>query len=58
MKHYLNFIKTVGLVEISEPFGFDGSTHKVEQSEFYGRDVILGDEEIDLTLTESHFEPL
>jgi hypothetical protein len=58
MKHYLNFIKTIGLIEISEPFGFDGSTHKVEQGSEYGRDVILGDEEIDLTLTESHFEPL
>jgi hypothetical protein len=58
MRHYLNFIKTIGLIEISEPFGFDGSTHKVEQGSEYGRDVILGDEEIDLTLTESHFEPL
>jgi hypothetical protein len=58
MKHYLNFIKTIGVIEISEPFGFDGSTHKVEQGENYGRDVILGDEEIELTLTESHFEPL
>jgi hypothetical protein len=58
MKHYLNFIKTVGLIEISEPFGFDGSTHKMEQSEFYGRDVILGDEEIQLEINESHFEPL
>jgi hypothetical protein len=58
MKHYLNFIKTIGLVQIGEPFGFDGSTHKVEQGENYGRDVVLGDEEIELTLTESHFEPL
>jgi hypothetical protein len=58
MKHYLNFIKTIGVIEISEPFGFDGSTHKVEQGENYGRDVILGDEEIELTLAESHFEPL
>lgn len=56
MKHYLNFIKTIGVIEISEPFGFDGSTHKIEQETFYGRDVVLGDEEIKLTLTKSHFE--
>ncbi len=58
MKHYLNFIKTIGLVQIGEPFGFDGSTHKVEQGDNYGRDVVLGDEEIDLMLIEYNFEPL
>jgi hypothetical protein len=58
MKHYLDFKNSIGRVEISEPFGFDSSTHLLEQGENYGRDVVLGDEEIELILTESHFEIL
>jgi hypothetical protein len=58
LRHFLDFKDTIGRIEISEPFGFDGSTHKVEQSDSYGRDVVLGDEEIELVITKSHFEKL
>jgi hypothetical protein len=57
-RHFLDFKDTIGRIEISEPFGFDGSTHKVEQGDNYGRDVVLGDEEIDLEIERSHFEPI
>jgi hypothetical protein len=56
LKHFLDFKGEIGRIEISEPFGFDGSTHKVEQESFYGRDVVLGDEDIDLIIDRTHFE--
>ena len=56
LRHFLDFKGEIGRIEIAEPFGFDGSTHKVEQEDFYGRDVVLGDEDIDLTVDKTHFE--
>jgi len=56
LRHFLDFKGEIGRIEIAEPFGFDGSTHKVEQEDFYGRDVVLGDEDIDLTIDKTHFE--
>jgi len=56
LRHFLDFKGEIGRIEIAEPFGFDGSTHKVEQESFYGRDVVLGDEDIDLTIDKTHFE--
>lgn len=56
-KHFLNFkdIPDLGIVEILEPIGFDASSHKVEQSEFFGRDVVKADEKIDLAFTRDTF---
>lgn len=56
-RHFLNFkdIPDLGTIEISEPIGFDASTHKVEQSEFFGRDVVKADEKIDLAFTRDTF---
>jgi hypothetical protein len=56
LKHFFDFKGDIGRIEISEPFGFDGSTHKAEQDTFYGRDVVLGDEDIDLIIDRTHFE--
>lgn len=56
LRHFLDFGEEIGRIEIAEPFGFDGSTHKVEQDSFYGRDVVLGDEDIDLIIDRTHFE--
>ena len=50
LRHFFDFKGDIGRIEISEPFGFDGSTNKVEQDSFYGRDVVLGDEDIDLII--------
>jgi len=58
-RHFLRFVDLpeIGTIEISEPFGFDGSSHKVKQDENrFGRDVIIGNEEIELTITRDHFE--
>jgi hypothetical protein len=60
-KYFLDFISLpeVGRIEISEPFGFDGATHSVEQDNGrFGRDMILASEEIDLEFTSEHFEKL
>lgn len=60
-RHYFNFLglPEIGKIEISEPFGFDGSSHKIMQDDGrFGRDVVIGDEEIELTITRDHFELL
>ncbi len=60
-KHYLNFIDLpqIGTIQISEPFGFDGSSFKVEQdSKRFGRDVFKSNEEIELEFTREQFERL
>jgi len=58
-KHFLRFVDLpeIGTIKISEPFGFDGSSHKVKQDDGrFGRDVVIGNEEIELTITRDHFE--
>ncbi len=60
-KHYLNFLDLpqIGTIQISEPFGFDGSSFKVEQdSKRFGRDVFKANEEIELEFTREQFEQL
>lgn len=60
-KHYLNFLDLpeIGIIQISEPFGFDGSSFKVEQdSKRFGRDVFKANEEIELEFTREQFERL
>jgi hypothetical protein len=60
-KHYLNFLDLpqIGTIQISEPFGFDGSSFKVEQdSKRFGRDVFKANEEIELEFTREQFERL
>ena len=60
-KHYLNFLDlpNIGTIRISEPFGFDTSTHSVKQDEKrYGRDVIIADENIEFEFTKEEFEKL
>ena len=52
-------IEQVGTIYVSEPFGFDSSTHSVNQDEKrFGRDVILGNEDIELEFTREEFERL
>lgn len=58
-KHYLNFIglPLIGRIEISEPTGFDGSSHSIKQEDGrFGRDVVKGNELIELTINKDHFE--
>lgn len=60
-KHYLNFLDfpQIGTIQISEPFGFDGSSFKVEQdTKRFGRDVFKANEEIELEFTREQFEEL
>jgi hypothetical protein len=60
-KHYLNFLDLpqIGTIQISEPFGFDGSSFKVEQdTKRFGRDVFKANEEIELEFTREQFERL
>lgn len=60
-KHYLNFLDLpqIGTIQISEPFGFDGSSFKVEQdTKRFGRDVFKANEEIELEFTREQFEEL
>ena len=60
-RHFLNFIDlpNVGKIQISEPFGFDGSTHSVKQEDGRnGRDVVIADEEITFEFTREEFEKL
>jgi hypothetical protein len=60
-KHYLNFLDLpqIGTIQISEPFGFDGSSFKVEQdSKRFGRDVFKANEEIELEFTREQFDRL
>lgn len=58
-KHYLNFkdFPLIGKIRISEPFGFDGQTHKVKkEDQRYGLDITLGNEKIKLRIYKDHFE--
>jgi len=58
-KHYLNFkdLPLIGKIQVSEPFGFDGQSHKVKQDDGrYGRDVIIANETIKLKFLKDHFE--
>lgn len=60
-RHFLNFLDLpqIGTIEISEPFGFDGSSFKVEQdNKRFGRDVYKANEEIELEFTREEFEKL
>jgi len=59
-KHYLNFLDypSIGKIEISEPFGFDASSHKIKQEDFWGRDVYISDEETEFEFTRQQFEEL
>lgn len=60
-KHYLNFITlpSVGTIEISEPIGFDGASYKVKQDDKrFGRDIIIANEDTELTFTREFFEDL
>ena len=57
-KHFLNFISInqIGRIQISEPFGFDGSSMTIKQGDNYGRDVVIFNDEIDLEFTKENFE--
>lgn len=56
-KFFLNFKESIGLVEITEPFGFDGQTHTVKRENGReGRDVVLGDEDIRLSFEREFFQ--
>jgi hypothetical protein len=60
-KHYLNFIDLpqIGTIEIGEPIGFDSSSYKVKRDKKrFGRDLIIANEETDLTFTRSYFEQM
>ncbi len=60
-KHFLNFtdLPLIGKISISEPFGFDGQTHKITQDDGrYGRDVVIANEQIKLKFFKDHFELL
>jgi hypothetical protein len=58
-RHYLNFLDLplIGKIEISEPFLFDGQTHKIMQDEGrYGRDNVKANEKIKLKFFKDNFE--
>ncbi len=58
-KHYLNFLDLpkIGKIQVSEPFGFDGQTHKIIQEDGrYGRDIIIANETIKLRFFRDNFE--
>jgi hypothetical protein len=60
-RHYLNFIDlpSVGTIEISEPIGWDGASYKVKkEGRRFGRDIIIANEDTELTFTRSFFEEL
>jgi hypothetical protein len=60
-KHYLNFLSlpSVGTIEIAEPIGFDGASYKVKQDEKrFGRDIIIANEDTELTFTRDYFEQI
>jgi hypothetical protein len=60
-KHFLNFIDLpqIGTIEIGEPIGFDSSSYKVKRDKKrFGRDLIIANEETDLTFTRSYFEQM
>lgn len=48
-KFFLDFVNTIGEIEISEPVKFDGATFIIEQdAQRYGRDISFMNESIDL----------
>ncbi|CAB4136029.1 hypothetical protein UFOVP299_4 [uncultured Caudovirales phage] len=60
-KHYLNFLSlpSVSTIEIAEPIGFDGASYKVKQDDKrFGRDIIIANEDTELTFTRDYFEQI
>lgn len=60
-KYFLNFLDlpNIGKIQISEPFGSDGQTHKITQEDGrYGRDVVIANEQIKLEFHKDHFEAM
>lgn len=60
-KHYLNFISLpqIGTIEIGEPIGFDKASYKVKQDDKrFGRDIIIANEDTELTFTRDFFEQM
>ena len=60
-KHYLNFLSLpgIGTIQIEEPDGFDGSSYKVKQADGkFARDIIIANEETEITFTRGFFERL
>ena len=58
-KFFLNFIDLpqIGLVEIQEPFGFDGATHEIKQEpNKHSRNVIIANADIKLEFTRHNFK--
>ena len=57
-RFYLNFKSdSTGLLEITEPVGFDSANFVIEQDKKrYGRDVVYGNEEVDLQFYKGLFE--
>jgi hypothetical protein len=60
-KHFLNFISLpeIGTIEIGEPIGFDKASYKVKQDNSrFGRDIIIANEDTELTFTRDFFEQM
>lgn len=60
-RHYLNFLSlpSIGTIEIAEPIGFDGASYKVKQDDKrFGRDIIIANEDTELTFTRDYFEQI
>lgn len=60
-KHFLRFITLpdIGTIEIGEPIGFDKASYKVKQDDKrFGRDIIIANEDTELTFTRDFFEQL
>jgi len=60
-KHILNFVSLpfLGRIEISEPISFDKASYKVKQDDSrFGRDIIIANEDTELTFTRAFFEEL
>jgi hypothetical protein len=60
-KHFIKFITTpeLGTIEISEPTEFDQSSYKVKQNDKgFSRDIIIANEDSELTFSRSFFEEL
>jgi hypothetical protein len=60
-RHFLNFISLpeIGTIEIAEPIGFDKASYKVKQDNSrFGRDIIIANEDTELTFTRDFFEQM
>lgn len=60
-KHYIKFISLpdVGTIEIAESIGFDKASYKVKQDDRrFGRDIIIANEDTELTFSRDFFETL